>query len=441
MTNIFLSYQPGGASGFIAGSGIDPLSNGTLCLRDAALMQMLGINTIRVYNVDPTLNHDLCASIFNTVGIYMLIDVNSPLPNESLNPKDLTSSYNSEYLKRIFGVVEAFHNFPNTLGYFGGNEVMNDVSDGEPVPPYLRAVTRDLKNYIAKHSPRDIPVGYSAADVRDILADSWSYLQCAINGLTSDPSKIDFFGLNSYSWCGGKADGTTFQSAGYDILISQFSNTTIPVFFSEYGCNHIEPRVFEEVQQLYGPQMTSVMSGGLVYEYVMEDNDYGLVLLHQNETAQILVDYDNLQAQYNKLDIKALESGNSSATQLVAPTCKSSLIVSSSFNSKFSIPHVPAGGQTVIDHGLSNANNGKLVTVTDTKVSQPVYSSNGEMLQNLAIKPLADDESNTPNGSDTSGASGTTGPATPTKKGSACNTRIDMAFPATLVIAVLLWIS
>lgn len=51
------SYQPGGSAGFIAGSGVDPLSNGTLCLRDAALMQRLGINTIRVYNLDPSLNH------------------------------------------------------------------------------------------------------------------------------------------------------------------------------------------------------------------------------------------------------------------------------------------------------------------------------------------------------------------------------------------------
>ncbi len=53
------SYQPGGSAGFIGGSGIDPLSNGTLCLRDAALMQRLGVNTIRVYNLDPSLNHGL----------------------------------------------------------------------------------------------------------------------------------------------------------------------------------------------------------------------------------------------------------------------------------------------------------------------------------------------------------------------------------------------
>lgn len=38
---------------------------------DAAVMQKLGINTIRVYNINPAINHDLCVSIFNAVGIYM----------------------------------------------------------------------------------------------------------------------------------------------------------------------------------------------------------------------------------------------------------------------------------------------------------------------------------------------------------------------------------
>ena len=121
---IGVAYQPGGSEAF--GKGSDPLSNGTLCLRDAALMQSLGINTIRVYNLDPNLNHDDCVSIFNAVGIYMILDVNSPLPNESLNPGDLASSYSSTYLERIFSVVEAFHDFPNVLGFFAGNEVMND---------------------------------------------------------------------------------------------------------------------------------------------------------------------------------------------------------------------------------------------------------------------------------------------------------------------------
>ena len=422
-------YQPGGSAGFNPGS--DPLSNGTICLRDAALMQRLGINTIRVYNLDPTINHDACASFFNAVGIYMLLDVNSPLPNQSLNPGDLTGSYNSDYLNRIFQVVEAFKNYPNTLGFFGGNENMNNVQTGGTTPPYLRAVMRDLKTYISKHANRTIPVGYSAADVRDILADSWAYLSCDINGQTSDLSRIDFFGLNSYSWCGGDA---TFQSSGYDILVQQFSNTTIPVFFSEYGCNKVLPRVFDEVQALYGPQMTPVMSGGLVYEYAQEPaNNFGLVVLNDNGTAAIRTDYDNLQKQFNKLDIKSLESSNSSATMLKSPKCDSSLIASGNFNNSFTLPSPPSGAQELIDGGISKPNNGQLVSVTQTQVPEAVYASNGTPIQGLAISPLPNDQSNTPNGQDTSGSatssgspSGTSATPSATKKSAAVRNAINM---------------
>lgn len=413
------SYQPGGSSGFIPGSGIDPLSDGELCLRDAALMQMLGINTIRVYNLDPSLDHDLCASIFNAVGIYLLLDVNSPLPNESLNPEDLISSYNSDYLSRTFAIVEAFHNFPNTLGFFGGNEVLNKIELGDKVPPYLRAVTRDLKNYIAKHSPRIIPVGYAAASVGELLKDTWSYLQCAIGGSKTDPSKIDFFGVNSYDWCGADA---TYENTNYHVLISEFFNTTVPIFFSEYGCNRERPRVFNEVEALYGPKMAPVMSGGLIYEFSQEEaNDFGLVVLNPNGTAELQVDYDNLQAQYNKIDIDALLSNDGFVASEVAPKCESSLVESASFAQSFSLPKVPSGGQNIIDKGISNPNVGKLVPVTTTKVAQNVFDSHGRQLTGLAIKPLPDDESNIPNGTDTSGSDSTTAApsASPSKKNSA----------------------
>ncbi|KAI9724038.1 MAG: hypothetical protein M1812_000756 [Candelaria pacifica] len=397
---IGVAYQPGGASGFNPGSGVDPLSNGTICLRDAALMQRLGVNTIRVYNLDPELDHDLCASIFNAVGIYMLLDVNSPLPGQSINRGDPGSSYNSDYLSRIFAVVENFKNYPNTLGFFGGNEVINDDTSSGIVPPYVRAVNRDLKNYIAAHVNRTIPVGYSAADVRPILADTWSYFQCAING-TADLTRADFFGLNSYSWCGD----SNFEMSEYNQLVAQFSNTTVPVFFSEYGCNKVKPRIWTEVQALYGSQMTGVFSGGIVYEWTQEENDFGLAVFNDNGTVQLRTDFDNLQIQLNKLNVTTLEKGNASATAVTPPQCSSGLITSSSFSNKFIIPDPPNGAADLIKNGISNPKQGKLVGVTDTKVSLAVQGSNGNMISNLAIKPLPNDSSNTPNGDNTSGAS------------------------------------
>ena len=277
-----------------------------------------------------------------------------------------------------------------------------------------------MKNYIAKHSTRSIPVGYSAADVRDILLDTWNYLQCTTTGTVSDPSRVDLFALNSYSWCGD----SSYTTSGYDILVSDFSNTSVPVFFSEYGCNVPAPRVFTEVPVLYGPLVTPVLSGGMVYEYSQETSNYGLVDINSNGSAQCRADYDVLQQQFNTLNVTALQGLKAQNTSVTPPTCSSSLITNSTFSSNFTIPDVPPGAQDLIDNGISNAPVGKMVSVTATKVTQVVQQSNGDTIQGLAITLLADDQSNNP-----SGASATTSSApaaTTTKKGAAHNLQVSL---------------
>jgi 1,3-beta-glucanosyltransferase GAS3 len=389
--------------------------------------------------VDPQLNHDDCASIFNAVGIYMIIDVNSPLGGESINRGDPGSSYHSGYLTRIFGVVENFKGYPNTLGFFSGNEVMNDVGSSKSNPSYIRAVQRDLKNYIAKHSKRAIPVGYSAADVRPILEDTWAYFQCAIKGDDNDMSRSDFFGLNSYSWCGGDA---TIQSAGYDMMQSMFLNSTVPVFFSEYGCNKVMPRVFNEVQALYGSEMTA-LSGGLVYEYSHEESDYGLVQINENTTVSLMQDFDNLQGQYKKLDLDLLQSTNATATELQPPTCDGDLISDSGFSKDLDIPSPPDGADDLMNNGIDNPVQGKLVDVKETKVPMAVYDVSGKEISNLAIKPLANDDSNVPGGEDTS-ASGTGEPKpSESKPGSASTLTVNTGCGVLLVslfVGMLTWL-
>lgn len=287
-----------------------------------------------------------------------------------------------------------------------------------------------------------IPVGYSAADVRDVLASTWQYLSCTTSSDASspDPSRIDLFGLNSYSWCGD----SSFTQSGYDQLVALFSNTTVPIFFSEYGCNKVLPRAFTEVQSLYGSEMTGVMSGGLVYEYSQEVSDFGLVTLNDNGTCSIRVDYDNLQKQYNKLDIKTLETGNATAASLTPPTCNSSLITSSSFATNFTIPDVPSGGQTLIDNGIKKPNNGKLVAIPSNKVTGIVYNSNGQELTNLAIKPLPNDQSNVP-GENTSGATASSSPSssssaakpTASKKGAASRQEVtSLLYLVSVVLGI-----
>ncbi|KAI1994372.1 Glycolipid anchored surface protein 4 precursor [Ophidiomyces ophidiicola] len=404
-----MDYQPGGSSGYKPQSGQDPLTDADVCLRDAILLQRLGINTIRIYNVSPDFNHDKCMSIFNAAGIYLLLDVNTPEYGQHLNREDPASTYHKGYLKHIFSVVEAFKDYPNVLGFFGANEIINEKSAKE-VPAYIRAVQRDLKEYIAKHSTRKIPVGYSAADVRDILEDTWQYTSCD----AGDSSNSDFFGLNSYSWCGN----SSYTTSGYDKLVAMFKNTPLPVFFSEYGCNEVKPRVFSEVQAIYGKEMTEAMCGGMVYEYTMEENEYGLVLLGNDKSAKLLVDYDNLMSQYKQLDVKQLKNLNPSTASNKPEKCKSSLIKASGFYNKFNIPKLPEGGKELLDNGVAGAKKGKLVSVDKTKMESKVTDKNGNAINGLELKVLKDDQSNVP-GENTSGQAASTGPAGPKKTGAA----------------------
>jgi 1,3-beta-glucanosyltransferase GAS3 len=235
-------------------------------------------------------------------------------------------------------------------------------------------------------------VGYSAADVRDILVDTWNYLQCTTTGDDTDVSRVDLFALNSYSWCGD----SSFTTSSYNVLISDLADTSVPVFFSEYGCNTPAPRVFTEVPVIYGPQMTPVLSGGMVYEYSQEASDFGLVNLDSNGSAQLLPDYYTLQKQFGTLNVTYLQDLPALNTSVTAPKCSASLISSKTFNNNFTLPAVPPGAQALIDNGISPAPVGKLVTVTGTAVSQTVQADDGTVIQGLAIIPLSNDESNTP---------------------------------------------
>lgn len=53
----------------------DPLVDTNQCKLDAALMKEVGANTIRVYHVDPTADHDGCMSAFADAGIYLFVDL------------------------------------------------------------------------------------------------------------------------------------------------------------------------------------------------------------------------------------------------------------------------------------------------------------------------------------------------------------------------------
>ena len=325
--------------------------------------------------------------------MYMMIDVNSPLPGEAITSFEPWTSYYAEYLNRTFAVVEAFSNYPNTLLFFSGNEIINNLESAEFVPPYMRAITRDLKNYIKNNIDRQIPVGYSAADVRDVLWDTYKYVSCAIDGDEDDMSRVDFFALNSYSWCGKDA---TFETSSFDDLVKGFDGNPVPVFFSEYGCNETPERYFTETQSIYGDDMYNVFSGGVVYEWTQEKNNYGLVEVGKEET-QLLNDYTELEKQLGKITWKDVQSLKAT-TDNKWVECKPSLIEEKGFMNNFTLPVLPPGAKKLIDNGISPKPSGKIIKIDSWNVTLDVVDVEGNPIENLAVVPLEEANWNGKNG-------------------------------------------
>jgi hypothetical protein len=108
-------------------------------------------------------------------------------------------------------------------------------------------------------------------------------------------SAIDYLGFNIYEWCGEN----TFVGSGYAARTDFFRNYSVPVFFAEYGCNTVggaEGRLWQDTTALYSTDMTGVWSGGIVYMYFEEKNDYGIVTV-QNGQASTMKNYATLSSR------------------------------------------------------------------------------------------------------------------------------------------------
>ncbi|CAI7616185.1 unnamed protein product [Penicillium glandicola] len=278
-----VDYQPGGSSDLA-----DPIADADGCKRDIKKFQDLGLNTIRVYSVDNSADHDECMTALAEAGIYLVLDVNTP--KYSINRADPETSYNDVYLQYIFSTMEKFAQYNNTLAFFSGNEVINDGPSSKAAP-YVKAVTRDMRTFLRARGLREVPVGYSAADVDTNRLEMAEYMNCG-----TDDERSDFFAFNDYSWC----DPSSFTTSGWDQKVKNFTGYGLPLFLSEYGCN-TNTRKFEEVTALYSTKMTPVYSGGLVYEYTESGSKYGLVEISDDKVTT-LDDYTALKSAFDKTE-------------------------------------------------------------------------------------------------------------------------------------------
>ncbi|RDA90966.1 hypothetical protein CP533_3076, partial [Ophiocordyceps camponoti-saundersi (nom. inval.)] len=274
---------------------IDPLSDEDRCKRDVKLLQELGTNVIRTYAINPDMDHSGCMRLLQDAGIYVVSDLSEPKTSINRDNPQWDTAIFTRYQK----VIDELSRYPNVIGFFAGNEVSNNRSN-TGASAYVKAAVRDTKAYIKnKKNSRWMGVGYAANDDKDIRKEIADYFNCG-----KPEEAIDFWGYNIYSWC-GKSD---MQKSGYDQQIKFFESYSVPVFFAEYGCNipnGADGRIFEETAALYSDEMTKVFTGGIVFMYFQEENDYGLVKVTDGKAVKGK-SFEALQKQVTKADPKGV---------------------------------------------------------------------------------------------------------------------------------------
>lgn len=213
-----------------------------------------------MYAVNPEKDHAKCMQMLQDAGIYVILDLGEPAT--SINRDE--PAWNLQIYNRYTSVIDEFQKYSNVLGFFAGNEVAN-APNNTVASAFVKAAVRDTKAYIKQKNYRPIGVGYATND-DDQRTNLANYFNC---GPAED--SIDFWGYNIYSWC-GKSNP---KDSHYQERTDEFSSYNVPAFFAEYGCIEVRPRKFTEVEALFGPKMSPVWSGGILYMYFQETNDYG----------------------------------------------------------------------------------------------------------------------------------------------------------------------
>jgi hypothetical protein len=250
---------------------------------DLAIMQDLGVNTIRLYSVDPSKSHDkfMCAAA--SAGMYVLIGMAAPCKDCAILDELPPKCYPDALFERMQMVYNAFAVYDNVLGFSVGNEnnlLRTYEKTGIQTMPCAKALLRDTRSYAAScaGSLRQVPIGLDLADI--LPRDQWlTYMDCAVD--KNEYTRAEWLGFNPYVECDPVKNTQYSQSAGLKNLMSVYSKIEYPrpLMFGEFGCNLGKNTIgeYENQRSFYDakwmneePEMEAEIVGGNVFEFVTE---------------------------------------------------------------------------------------------------------------------------------------------------------------------------
>jgi 1,3-beta-glucanosyltransferase GAS3 len=145
----------------------------------------------------------------------------------------------------------------------------------------------------------------------------------------------------------------------------------------------------------------NLFSGGLLYEYSQETDDYGIVAINSSTDVELLEDYTTFGERLAGIDVNSLMSANPSATAVSAKECSSVTVSNTAyFPGDFSMPSPPSGIASIISGGLTSATwwtKGAIATVTATTMPASIMNYTGSSVQNnYKLVEYACDQINAP---------------------------------------------
>ncbi|TYZ57517.1 hypothetical protein PybrP1_007691 [[Pythium] brassicae (nom. inval.)] len=248
-----------------------------------AVMKDLGVNTVRLYSVDPSKSHDKFMCACSEAGIYVLVGMAAPCEGCAVQEAEPPKCYPDAMFARMQMVYNAFAVYDNTLAFSVANEpnLVNIGGDkGVTVAPCVKAMIRDARKYAGScaGSLRQVPIGLDIADIPP--RSQWlQYYDCPVDG--DENSRAEWIGSNPYVECDPLTHKEYTQSTGLTTLMKEYADTgySRPIMFGEFGCNEGENTVdgFENQRSFYDAKwmneeagMTDVIVGGNVFEFTTE---------------------------------------------------------------------------------------------------------------------------------------------------------------------------